>query len=111
VVSGQCELCAAGTWQDLWRVDAASQPCERCPRNASSVVTSAFDVMSCECATGFRLVNGSVSGGDITFMDEARACGLNANEACPALATGRSPVDQGAALPSFGNDNNFNTFF
>jgi len=63
VASGHCELCAADTWQDLRRVDAARQPCERCPRNSTTVVTGSMNVrVRRGLALGRRLVCGRARG-------------------------------------------------
>jgi len=87
VASGACELCAANTWQDLRSIDAASQPCERCPRNSSSVVSGAFTVSSCVCERGFRLADNSFAPGGLADADAYGCVLCDAGNFCPGNGT------------------------
>ena len=83
VASSECELCAPDTWQDLRDADAASQRCQRCPRNSSSVVAGAVNVSTCVCAVGFRLADGSFRPGGAEDPDVYGCVLCDAGNFCP----------------------------
>jgi len=103
--SSACGLCALA----IYKPALGNATCTACLINTNTTAVARVGLDECLCAQGFcfrEFIPLNVT----TFVNVARACGVNQDEACPALASGSSQVAVGAWFPSFGNNNTLKFF-